>query len=90
MVSLESEITIREIKAARALLGWSQEELAAEANVSIATVKRLEAKGGLLRGRPETAEKIEKALKNAGVTFIGGEKVDGGVTFKRPLLRNRK
>jgi transcriptional regulator with XRE-family HTH domain len=81
---------MREVKAARALLGWTQEELAAQANVSIATIKRLEAKGGHLRGRRETVEKIQNALKKAGVTFVDDDAVGAGVTFKRPLARKRK
>jgi len=84
------DATIREIKAARALLAWSQEDLAAEAEVSIATIKRLEAKEGLLGGRRETVKKILNALQEAGVTFVGEEEVGAGVAFKRPLARIRK
>ncbi len=40
--------SIGQIKAARALLGWSQEQLAAVSGVSIPTVKRLEAADGPL------------------------------------------
>ena len=36
------KVSIRQIKAARALLGWSQETLAKASGVSIPTVKRLE------------------------------------------------
>ncbi len=64
------KVSIRQIKAARALLAWSQEELAAAARVSIPTVKRLEADDGPLGGRMETGMKIRAALENAGVEFI--------------------
>jgi transcriptional regulator with XRE-family HTH domain len=71
------KVSIRQIKAARALLGWSQDQLAAAANVSIPTIKRLEAQDGLLGGRADTGEKIAAALKKAGVEFI--EENGGGL-----------
>ena len=37
------KVSIRQLKAARSLIGWSQEELASAANVSLPTIKRLEA-----------------------------------------------
>jgi transcriptional regulator with XRE-family HTH domain len=36
-------VTVEQLRAARGLLGWSQSELAARANLSLPTVKRLEA-----------------------------------------------
>jgi transcriptional regulator with XRE-family HTH domain len=77
------KISIRQIKAARALLAWSQEQLAAAANVSIPTIKRLEAHDGSLGGRTDTGDKIEAALEKAGIEFI--EENGGG-----PGVRLRK
>ncbi len=56
--SIKLMITTRHIKAARALLAWSQETLAERSGVSIPTIKRLEAEDGTLGGRAETGEKI--------------------------------
>jgi len=64
------KVSVRQIKAARALLAWSQEELAAAANLSIPTIKRLEATDGPLGGRNDTVAKIRTALIVAGVEFI--------------------
>jgi transcriptional regulator with XRE-family HTH domain len=65
------KVSIRQIKAARALLGWSQDDLAEASGVSAPTVKRLEAAGGdHVGGRAETAEAIVEALQKAGVEFI--------------------
>ena len=64
------KVSIRQIKAARALLDWSQEQLASAADVSIPTIKRLEASDGPLGGRGQTAEKILNSLAAAGVEFI--------------------
>jgi transcriptional regulator with XRE-family HTH domain len=66
------KVSIRQIKAARALLGWSQEELAARAGVSVPTVKRLEAANGLLGGRLDTGMKLCNALEQAGIDFTNG------------------
>lgn len=63
-------ISVRQVKAARALLGWSQTDLAAQSSVSEPTIARLEAEDGLLGGRPETAAKIYRALVTAGIEFI--------------------
>ena len=77
------KVSIRQIKAARALLAWSQEHLAAAADVSIPTIKRLEAQDGPLGGRNETGSKICSALEAAGIEFI--EENGGG-----PGIRLRK
>jgi transcriptional regulator with XRE-family HTH domain len=77
------KVSIRQIKAARALLAWSQEELASAAAISIPTIKRLEAQEGALGGREETVSKIQSALEDAGIQFI--EENGGG-----PGVRLRK
>jgi hypothetical protein len=41
--------------------------------VSIPTVKRLEASDGDLGGRPETGDKLRRALEAAGVEFTNGD-----------------
>jgi predicted transcriptional regulator len=64
------KVTIRQIKAARALLGWSQDDLANRAQLSTATIKRLEAAEGEIRGREETQEAIVGALQEGGIEFI--------------------
>jgi len=81
------KVSIRQIKAARALLGWTQEQLAAAANVSVPTIKRLEAQDGPLRGRSNTGDKIETAIENAGVEFIDENGGGAGVRLKKPLKK---
>ena len=69
-------ITARQIKAARALLGWSQQKLADKAIVSLNAITRLE--GGHVDPRVSTVAAIEKALVKAGVEFLsGGGKGEG-------------
>ena len=73
-----------EIRAGRALLGWSQLQLAQAASLGVATVRRLEAAGNEIRGSAETVWKIQKALEAAGVEFIPEEAGRGpGVRLKQ-------
>jgi transcriptional regulator with XRE-family HTH domain len=78
------KVSIRQIKAARALLAWSQEQLAVAAEVSTPTIKRLEASDGPLGGRSETANKIRAALQAAGIEFIDENGGGPGVRLKKP------
>jgi transcriptional regulator with XRE-family HTH domain len=81
------KVSIRQIKAARALLGWSQEQLAAAANVSIPTIKRLEAQDGRLGGRTDTGNKLKTAIENAGVEFIDENDGGAGVRMKKSVKK---
>jgi predicted transcriptional regulator len=77
------KVSIRQLKAARALLAWSQGELAAAADVSIPTIKRLEAQDGPLRGRNQTGTKIRSALESAGIEFIDENGGGPGVRLRK-------
>jgi predicted transcriptional regulator len=77
------KVSIRQLKAARTLIGWSQEELAANADVSLPTIKRLEAADGLLGGRQMTAQKIKSALEKAGIEFIDENGGGPGVRLRK-------
>lgn len=64
-------VIARQIKAARSLIGWEQQQLAQESGVAISTVRRLEALGGGICARHRTIQKIRKAFESAGIEFIG-------------------
>ena len=76
-------VTTRQIKAARALLAWSQADLADHSGISEPTVARLEAADGELGGREDTTQRLRAAIELAGVEFI--EENGGG-----PGVRLRK
>ena len=76
-------ITTRQVKAARALLGWSQEDLARRSGISEPTIARLESAEGELGGREDTGEKIKKAIVNAGVEFIDENGGGPGVRLRK-------
>jgi hypothetical protein len=50
----EIVVTVRRMKAARALLGWSQGDLSNKFRVSLPTIGNLEQDEGLLGGREDT------------------------------------
>ncbi len=57
--------------------------MAAEADVSIPTIKRLEAQDGPLGGRDETGIKIRSALEAAGIEFIDENGGGPGVRLRK-------
>jgi hypothetical protein len=75
------QLTSELVRAARALLRWDQRQLAKASSVSLPTIKRLEAKPGILVAHAVTLIAIRNALEAAGVEFTNGE---------RPGLRLRK
>jgi len=76
-------VTVRQIKAARALLGWSQSELAEQSGVSEPTIARLESADGQLGGREATGERIRATIEAAGVEFIDENGGGLGVRLKK-------
>jgi transcriptional regulator with XRE-family HTH domain len=67
-----------QIRAARALLGWTAAELAERSGVSYPTVQRMDAARGMVSGRHETVEAIRKALEAGGVQFLESGQVAVG------------
>jgi transcriptional regulator with XRE-family HTH domain len=62
-----------QIRAARALLGWSQDRLADASDVGVATIRRIETLSGLVTGNVSTQLKIQKAFESAGIRFIDAD-----------------
>jgi transcriptional regulator with XRE-family HTH domain len=58
----------RQIKAARALVDWSQDDLAAASTLSVATIRKLEL--GHISPRGKTTRLIRDAFENAGLEFL--------------------
>jgi len=64
-------ITSHQMRAARALLGIDQRQLAELAGLSSPTIQRMEASGGQVRGVVDTLVKVVNALERAGIELIG-------------------
>ena len=64
-------ITAAQMRAARALLGLDQRQLADMSGVSLPTIQRMEASDGNVRGVVDTLTKVVEAFSEAGVELIG-------------------
>nr|NKR04400.1 helix-turn-helix domain-containing protein [Escherichia coli] len=67
---MDELLTPGQIRAARALMGLSKDELAALAKVSVSTLNRLEDPASAVRSRPDTLLAVRRALEDVGVEFI--------------------
>ena len=69
-------ITARQSRAARALLGLTQETLADRARISLTALKRLESANGL-DVYETTRDEVRRALEAAGIVFLSTDKGQG-------------
>jgi len=71
-------ITASQMRAARALLGIDQRQLAELSGVSVPTIQRMEASAETVRGVIDTLTKIVEAFDAAGIELIGENAVSSG------------
>lgn len=72
-------ITAAQIRAARALLGIDQRQLAEAAGLSLPTIQRMESSEGQVRGNVDSLVKVVDALEQAGLELISdGTPSSGG------------
>jgi transcriptional regulator with XRE-family HTH domain len=80
-------MTAAQMRAARALLGIDQRQLAELSGVSLPTIQRMEASDGNVRGVVDTLIKVVEALDRAGIDLIGENTVSSaggrGVRLKQ-------
>jgi transcriptional regulator with XRE-family HTH domain len=75
----QSMITGSQIRAARALLGWTSDHLAAQAGVSYGTISKIEQHDGVPPVKATTLAEIGSALEAGGIVFLSrGDIRDGG------------
>ena len=84
-------ITSQQMRAARALLGIDQRQLAELAGLSAPTIQRMEASDGQVRGVVDTLVKVVTALEAAGIELIGENAASTGagrgVRLREPTSR---
>ena len=72
-------ITPSQLRAARALLGIDQRQLAALSGLSVPTIQRMEASSsGVIRGNVDSLMKLVAALNAAGIELISDGAVSAG------------
>ena len=78
-------ISPRQIRAARALIGLGQRELAQRAAIGVATIRRIEAAVDEITGTAKTMSRIQRALEAGGIIFIDQDSEGGpGVRLRNP------
>jgi transcriptional regulator with XRE-family HTH domain len=79
-------ITAAQLRAARALTGMDQRDLATASGLSLPTIQRMEASEGVIRGNVDSLMKLIGALEAAGVELINegaiSEKGGRGIRLK--------
>lgn len=71
-------ITAPQVRAARALLGIDQRQMADLSGLSVPTIQRMEASDGVIRGNVDSMMKLISALEDAGVELISSGAVSEG------------
>lgn len=72
-------ITAPQLRAARALIGLDQRQLAELCGLSVPTIQRMEASDGTVRGTVDSLMKLIDALERGGIELIGeGHSSSGG------------
>jgi transcriptional regulator with XRE-family HTH domain len=76
-------LTSDQIRAARALVRWSAQDLAEKAGVGISTVQRMENAFGVPSASGKNLAAVQRALESAGVVFISANGGGAGVRLAR-------
>ena len=77
-------LTSAQIRAARALIRWTAEDLARETALSVATIRRAELSEDETSMTPASDLAVRRALEAAGVEFIDGNGRGPGVCLQEP------
>lgn len=83
---MSEDITADQLRAARALVNWTRDQLAEASGATTRTLARLEV--GETKARASTARAIRTALEAAGVIFIAENGEGPGVRLKKGDKRN--
>jgi transcriptional regulator with XRE-family HTH domain len=79
-------ITAPQMRAARALLGFDQRDLAERSGLSLPTIQRMEASDGQVRGTVDSLVKVVQALELSGNELLG-EGAPSRATGRRVRLK---
>ena len=75
-------ITSDQIRAARAFLRWSSQDLSDASGIGVATIKRMEVMEGVPTGNLRTLSAIQESLERAGIEFLGSPGDAPGVRLR--------
>lgn len=75
-------ITSDQIRAARAMLKWSREDLSVKSGVGFSSLLRLESAEGVPGSHFKTLQSLMSAFETAGIEFIGTPENGAGVRWR--------
>jgi transcriptional regulator with XRE-family HTH domain len=81
-------LTSAQIRAARALIRWSAEDLARHSSVSVTTIRRAELMPSATALTRANDQAIRRALEQAGIEFIDAKGGGPGVRLRAPPADN--
>jgi transcriptional regulator with XRE-family HTH domain len=82
-MSSKTQISGRQVAAARVLIGVSREDLAVASGIPVTTLKRIEASGSAIFSGEENIAAVRNALENFGAVFLFEEDgIGAGVRLK--------
>jgi hypothetical protein len=84
----ENPLVSGQIRAARAFLRWSAEDLARMSSVGVTTIRRAELTDSTTALTTANNEAIRRALENAGVEFIDENGGGPGVRLRKSWKHN--
>ena len=76
-------ISGKQIRAARALLDWSGQELSDRCGISLKTLRRYEPQDGIPSGNTKVLESIKSVLEESGIIFSGDPIKSPGVSLNQ-------
>jgi transcriptional regulator with XRE-family HTH domain len=79
-----------QIRAARALVRWSAEDLARESSVGVTTIRRAELKDDETSMTAANDLAVRRALEAAGVEFIDENGGGPGVRLRKPQTSTKR
>lgn len=83
-------ITSSQLRAARALLGLDQRQLAEIADLSLPTIQRMEGSDDMIRGNVDSLTKLVTTLNKAGIELIGDNAPSTGQGRGVRLIENKE
>ena len=75
-------ISSSQMKAARDLLGWTAQNLSEESGVGLATIRRYELQGGIVKANSSIMKALLSTFNKAGIEFLGDPEINPGVMLR--------
>jgi hypothetical protein len=75
----------RQLRAARALLGWDQIRLAKASHVAVGSIRGMESFDGAINAQTAKLYDVQRALEKGGIEFLNDDRP--GVRLRAPMKR---